>query len=196
MKNLPDLLQSESHLCRVCFLRIGRTCATGFCPFLSKGRKGDSVWRCVAVSLFGGERDDRSNEGIVGGTQLACGLLLARGKSSGGWPSSTRMLPCPSRWKCVRIVCSISGRGPQFCRSSFAMDRHPGNLAVSWRSGCNVPVTWWKGWPFIRWRADWRGLFLDHFTQAGDSSILRHLTLDEMAARVGTTARNGLPRLV
>ncbi|HSQ39037.1 MAG TPA: Crp/Fnr family transcriptional regulator [Anaerolineales bacterium] len=30
-------------------------------------------------------------------------------------------------------------------------------------------------------------LLLDHFTQAGDSSILRHLTLDEMAARVGTT---------
>ncbi len=30
-------------------------------------------------------------------------------------------------------------------------------------------------------------LLLDHFTQAGDSSISRHLTLDEMAARVGST---------
>lgn len=30
-------------------------------------------------------------------------------------------------------------------------------------------------------------LLLDHFAQAGDSSISRHLTLDEMAARVGTT---------
>jgi len=30
-------------------------------------------------------------------------------------------------------------------------------------------------------------LLLDHFKQAGDSSIARHLTLDEMAARIGTT---------
>ena len=30
-------------------------------------------------------------------------------------------------------------------------------------------------------------LLLDHFKQAGDSSISRHLTLDEMAARVGST---------
>ncbi|GAB4503148.1 MAG: Crp/Fnr family transcriptional regulator [Anaerolineales bacterium] len=30
-------------------------------------------------------------------------------------------------------------------------------------------------------------LLLDHFKQAGNSSISRHLTLDEMAARIGTT---------
>jgi CRP-like cAMP-binding protein len=30
-------------------------------------------------------------------------------------------------------------------------------------------------------------LLLDHFESAGDTSIHRHLTLDEMAARVGTT---------
>lgn len=30
-------------------------------------------------------------------------------------------------------------------------------------------------------------LLLDHFEQAGDSAISRHLTLDEMAARIGTT---------
>jgi CRP-like cAMP-binding protein len=30
-------------------------------------------------------------------------------------------------------------------------------------------------------------LLLDHFAQSGDSAILRHLTLDEMAARIGST---------